>query len=79
MGFCPGPTVSAFHQTAGALPRGAERNMLTAEQVAEFALEQLKRHAVVAVPGRYNRLMIFMERFAPRRIVTRLAAGLYRP
>ena len=79
MAFCPGPTVSAFHQTAGALPRGAERNMLSAEQVVEFALRQLKRHAVVAIPGKYNRLMIFMERFAPRRIVTSLAAGLYRP
>lgn len=79
MGFCPGPTESAFHQTTGALPHGAEKRMPTADQVAEYALQQLERHSVIAVQGRRNRFMIFMERFAPRHIVTRMAAGLYRP
>lgn len=77
MAFCPGPTESAFHQTAGALPRGAERSMLPASAVVEYALTQLERGAVIAIPGRANRFNIFFERFVPRRLVTRFASRVY--
>lgn len=77
MAFCPGPTESAFHQTAGALPHGTDRNMLSAPDVVAYALTQLERGSVIAIPGRANRLNIFFERFVPRRLVTHFAARVY--
>jgi len=79
MAFCPGPTESNFHQTAGALPRGGERSMLPASVVVEYALHRLERGAVVAIPGLRNRLTVLFERFVPRQLVTRLAAKVYGP
>ncbi len=79
MAFCPGPTESNFHQTAGALPRGGERSMLPADAVVEDALHHLERGTVVTIPGMRNRLTVFFERFAPRQLVTRLAAKVYGP
>jgi short-subunit dehydrogenase len=79
MAFCPGPTESNFHQTAGALPRGGERTMLPAADVVNHALHQLEQGAVVAIPGLRNRLTVFSERFVPRRLVARLAAKVYGP
>ncbi|MFN7623133.1 MAG: SDR family NAD(P)-dependent oxidoreductase [Acidobacteriota bacterium] len=79
MALCPGPTTSAFHTTAGAAPRGSGREMMSAEEVVDYALTQLARGRTLAIPGTANRLTLLFERFAPRSLVTRAAARLYQP
>ncbi len=86
LGFCPGSTATAFHETAiagsmmadGVSAGEPHRRMQTAAEVVDYALDCLDRGRILAIPGLANRLMIFSERLVPRSFITRKAAGLYR-
>jgi short-subunit dehydrogenase len=73
LALCPGATETNFFEAAHAGGAPKARGMQTSEEVVTIALDALakgKRHTVC---GWANRLMIFSERFAPRRVVTGMA------
>ncbi|MBX2866016.1 MAG: hypothetical protein KTR27_20890 [Leptolyngbyaceae cyanobacterium MAG.088] len=50
-----------------------------AADVAQFGYDALERNQVVTVHGIFNRLLIFTNRFMPRRIVTNAGGQLQAP
>ena len=44
---------------------------MTSRQVAEAGVKALRRGTVLVTPGWRNRLLIFLQRFAPRSVVIR--------
>ncbi len=75
---CPGPTTSGFQKAAG---RGTEKlfsalKNATALEVAEYSYKMLMRGRAVAIYGLGNKLLVFMQRFAPRCLVRRIIMQL---
>ena len=75
---CPGPTTSGFQKMAG---RGTEKlfaalKNATAREVAEFSYKKLMRGRAVAIYGLGNKLLVFMQRFAPRSLVRKVIMHL---
>ncbi len=76
--LCPGSTTTEFHQVAGQ-PDRTKRRQESAEKVARVGLRALARGRSMVVSGLGNRLGMEGQRLAPRRLVTRAAAALFRP
>ena len=76
--LCPGSTATEFHETARQ-PEHTKGRQETADKVARVGLEGLARGKSLVISGLGNRLGVEGQRLAPRRIVTRVAAGLFRP
>jgi len=71
--LCPGPTDSEFADVAGF---GGKNNFsvgmrMSAQAVAAAGIRDMKRGRVLATPGWRNRLLVFLQRFAPRSVVVR--------
>jgi short-subunit dehydrogenase len=79
--FCPGPTASGFQDKAvmhdSALVKG--RRLPGSAEIAELGWRALLRGQRVYIPGRLNWLMAQSNRFAPRRVVTRVVKFIGRP
>ena len=76
--LCPGSTTTEFREVAGQPPRtfrGAE----TAEKVARVALNALAKGRSSVISGFNNRINVEGQRLTPRRLVTRIAEGMFRP
>jgi len=75
--LCPGSTESEFHVVAGQdqFIRKAE----TAEKVAHTGLKALAAGKSYVISGLGNYLGAHGERLVPRRFVTRVAAGMFKP
>lgn len=76
--LCPGSTTTEFREVAGQPPRtfrGAE----TAEKVARVALNALAKGKSSVISGFNNRINVEGQRLTPRRLVTRIAEGMFRP
>jgi short-subunit dehydrogenase len=75
--LCPGSTDSEFHVVAGQdqFIRKAE----TAEKVAHTGLKALAAGKSYVISGLGNYLGAQGERLVPRRFVTRVAAGMFKP
>lgn len=76
--LCPGSTTTEFREVAGQPPRtfrGAE----TAEKVAHVALNALAKGRSSVISGFNNRINVEGQRLTPRRLVTRIAEGMFRP
>ena len=69
--LCPGPTETEFAQVAGmqATKTFSVGHRMTARDVALAGVRGLKRGTMLVVPGFRNRLLVFLERFAPRKVV----------
>jgi hypothetical protein len=78
LALCPGPTATHFQNVAGTSHRRLPERMQTAEEVVEAGLAALAQRRSHVVSGFNNKLMVGIERFAPRDVVTRLAAKLFR-
>lgn len=76
--LCPGATESEFHQVAGQ-PRHTKRHQEPAEKVARAGLRALAAGKSYVISGLGNYLGVQGQRLAPRRLVTRVAAGMFRP
>jgi short-subunit dehydrogenase len=76
--LCPGSTHTEFQQVAGQ-PDRAFRHAETAERVARVGLQALERGKSYVISGAANYLSIHGQRLAPRRLVTRVVASLFRP
>ena len=77
-GLCPGTTASEFHEVAGhpAHSKGREQS---AEVVARNGLRALAAGKSYVISGLGNYLGAQGERLVPRRLVTRIAAKIFRP
>jgi short-subunit dehydrogenase len=80
MALCPGLTRTEFQQVADTaqiwLPG---LSYMTAKAVVDQALAAVRRRKRLYINGRMNRLAAGMVRFAPRVLVSRIVAAIYRP
>jgi uncharacterized protein len=76
--LCPGTTTSEFHELAGH-PSHAKGREQTAETVARNGLRALAAGKSYVISGLGNYLGAHGERLVPRRLVTRIAAKMFRP
>lgn len=76
--LCPGPTESEFNQVAG-LREMRGRSSQSAEEVALLGLEGLVKGKAWVIPYTAGKAMVFMQRLAPRRLVSGAAAKMFRP
>lgn len=77
-GLCPGTTASEFHEVAGH-PSHSKGRQQSAEVVARNGLKALAAGKSYAISGLGNYLGAQSERLVPRRLVTRIAARIFRP
>ena len=75
--LCPGTTESEFHTVAG--QNQFVRKGETAEKVAHTGLRALAAGKSYVISGLGNYLGAHGERLVPRRFVTRVAAGMFKP
>ncbi len=75
--LCPGSTESEFHVVAG--QEKFKRKVETAEKVARTGLKALAEGKSYVISGVGNYLGAHSERLVPRRLVTRIAAGMFKP
>lgn len=73
--LCPGPTKTAFAQTANAQKlRLFQRTGTTADRVADVGLRGLRKRRSIIVVGVKNKLLVQLRRFFPQRLMTHLVA-----
>jgi len=75
--LCPGTTESEFHAVAG--QNQFVRKGETAEKVAHVGLRALAAGKSYVISGLGNYLGAHGERLVPRRFVTRITAGMFKP
>jgi short-subunit dehydrogenase len=75
--LCPGSTESEFHAVSG--QEKFIRNAETAEKVAHTGLKALAAGKSYVISGLGNYLGAHGERLVPRRLVTKIAAGMFKP
>jgi len=76
--LCPGATESEFHDAAGH-PARVRRRGETAEKVARVGLHALAAGKSYVISGFGNYMGAHSQRIAPRGLVTRIAAKMFRP
>jgi short-subunit dehydrogenase len=76
--LCPGSTESEFHSVAGQ-EKFTSKNQETAEKVARTGLQALAAGRSYVISGFGNYLGAQSQRMVPRRMVTRIAATMFRP
>ncbi len=75
--LCPGSTESEFHAVSG--QEKFIRKAETAEKVAHTGLKALAAGKSYVISGLGNYLGAHSERLVPRRFVTKIAAGMFKP
>jgi short-subunit dehydrogenase len=72
--LCPGPTDSEFRAVAGVQASKAFSvgHQMSARAVAEAGVRGMRQGKVLVIPGWRNQLLIFLQRFAPRSVITRV-------
>ena len=75
--LCPGSTESEFHVVAG--QEKYQRKSETAEKVAKTGLQALAAGKSYVISGLGNYLGAHSQRLVPRRVVARVAAGMFKP
>jgi len=76
--LCPGSTESEFHAVADQ-EQFTARNMEPADKVARTGLQALAAGKSYVISGLGNYLGAHSQRLVPRRLVTRVAANMFRP
>ena len=76
--LCPGATSTEFQEVA-AQPDYAFRSPENPEAVARVGLDALARGKSVVISGARNFVMQQSQRLAPRRLVTTMAARIFKP
>ena len=76
--LCPGSTESEFHTVAGQEAFTA-KNQEPADKVARTGLQALAAGKSYVISGLGNYLGAHSQRLVPRRLVTRVAANMFRP
>jgi len=75
----PGPTKTNFIERARMfhMQKLSDKMSMSPESVAEFGIKGMLARKTEIVPGFTNRIGIFMARHAPKKIVEKVAGGLY--
>ena len=68
LALCPGSTDTEFHQISGSRAVAA----MAVEPVVALALKKLGT-APIVIPGWHNRLLVYLLKFTPRQLQTRVA------
>lgn len=76
--LCPGSTVSEFHQVAGQ-PDFTKHRQEDPRKVARTGLRALAQGKSSVVSGFANWMGVMGQRLAPRKLVTRVAGGMFKP
>src|SRR6202795_3611037 len=76
--LCPGSTESEFLDVAKQ-PERTKKNQQPAQEVAKTGLRALAAGKSYVISGLGNYLGAHGERLVPRRMVTRIAAGMFKP
>jgi hypothetical protein len=76
--LCPGSTESEFHAVASQ-PERTKSTQQTAQEVASNGLKALAAGKSYVISGLGNYLGAHGQRLVPRRFVTRIAAGMFKP
>jgi hypothetical protein len=79
LALCPGGTATNFWEAGQFSKREFPGGLQSPEEVVKVGLRALDRGRSLAVPRFVNRLMIFVQRLAPRRLVARRAGDIFRP
>lgn len=77
--LCPGGTRTNFFEAGEYGVRNIPGGMQAPEEVVELALKTLEHGGGLAVPRIINKLSIIVQRLAPRELVTKFAARIFRP
>jgi hypothetical protein len=78
--LCPGSTESEFHRVARQEHlKFAGRHRETAEKVARVGLAALASGKSSVISGAGNTFGVVAQRLVPRSLVTRMAAGMFKP
>lgn len=77
--LCPGSTESEFHAQAGQEQFTAKHAQETAAKVARTGLRALTAGKSYVISGLGNYLGAQSQRMVPRRLVSRIAASMFRP
>jgi short-subunit dehydrogenase len=78
--LCPGSTESEFNQVARQKHiTSLARHPETADKVARTGLQALAAGKSYVISGTQNYLGVQLQRLVPRRLVTRIAANMFRP
>lgn len=78
--LCPGPTHTGFFRKAGMTASQVvdSKFILSAETVAQHALQALEKNRAIIIPGWRNRLASQLPRLTPRWLLRRVAARVNR-
>lgn len=79
LALCPGSTVTNFQEVAGSQRINTPRFQQTAEQVVDLGLAALSQGRSHVISGTTNKVQTQLERFIPRRFVTKLAGKMFKP
>lgn len=77
--LCPGGTRTNFFVAGDYQRKRVPGGLQAPEAVVSSALRALDRGGGLVVPGFFNKLGVALERLAPRGVVARFAARLFRP
>lgn len=70
--LCPGPTDTGFQQRASMEDsKLLDSGVMSVDRVADIAYKDFQAGKTVIIPGSQNKLLAFMIRFMPRKIVTK--------
>ena len=77
--LCPGPTSTSFMNNANIRDTSAKQKSFfaTAEEVARFGYNAMKRGQPVAIEGFGNKLMAASAKFSPRPLVLKVVRNMY--
>ena len=78
LALCPGGTATNFFDASQFSMREFPGGLQSPEEVVELGLRSLERGRSLAVPRFINRLTIFAQRLAPRRLVAQQAGDMFR-
>lgn len=73
MAVCPGPTKTEFFNVAG-LPNMRAKFIMTPEKVVRGSLKAFEKGKRTYIPGFFNKLLVFLQRFVSRGLVLKVAA-----
>ncbi len=75
--LCPGPTASGFQKKANMEDSKLfSGKIMDAPTVARIGYRGLMTNKTVVIPGLRNKILVETERFAPRKMVTRVARNM---
>lgn len=78
--LCPGPVATNAEVLKRALKHGwiARKAIMSAEEVAEVAINGFLRRKAIIIPGRINRALFFINRFLPHALSIRLVKNEFK-